>query len=391
MSRTLRFFLASEASSADPKTTVVNVKTVECDEMLFRFPPHLQAITLHPKIAETAVYKAARKSMTSRGQFRVFNVTLPAESARLYFDAESNPIFSDELLEEVRDDPVSQSPKSMLIPTVVNSSRSLTTILKDAVVEKFDGKFINATAWLEIFESECVRLEVSEDRYWEAIRLFLEAGAVDWFNSARVEIKSKQWALWKASFLSSFQSKGWSSSRAAYTFRFISGSLVEYANKKRSLLVNMNPAIDEFSKLSLIVHGLPFAVQDKLDRNTIQNCSDLFEKLNSLDRSSRPFPKSADGSKSNFTTFSKSSFQNQNSNVKKGPCTYCEKKGHPGRSHFEADCITKMYDSKKFSKSGQNNVKPAVHNVESNVNTETKTINLAEFDEFLNDLNIKNM
>lgn len=63
----------------------------------------------------------------------------------------------------------------------ITKQKPLSTILKDAVLSKFGAgqKSVNASAWLNLFESECIRLEVPSDRFWEALRLFLEKSAED--------------------------------------------------------------------------------------------------------------------------------------------------------------------------------------------------------------------
>lgn len=66
-------------------------------------------------------------------------------------------------------------------PAIDNQAthKSLRKLLKDSVLENFGLKPNNANMWIEIFESECRRLEIQEDRSWEAIRLFLENSFVD--------------------------------------------------------------------------------------------------------------------------------------------------------------------------------------------------------------------
>ena len=53
-------------------------------------------------------------------------------------------------------------------PTV-STPRSISSIVKDAVISKFDPKKSNALAWIAILERECVRLNVEEERYWEVL------------------------------------------------------------------------------------------------------------------------------------------------------------------------------------------------------------------------------
>ena len=49
------------------------------------------------------------------------------------------------------------------------------------MLEKYDGETENAHQWLEFFEKECSRFEITDDRdKIEIFRLFLEKSCVDW-------------------------------------------------------------------------------------------------------------------------------------------------------------------------------------------------------------------
>ena len=121
---------------------------------------------------------------------------------------------------------------------------------KDAVIEKFGTRSINAQTWLDLFEKECLRLEVPQDRSWEAIRLFLEGAAIEWYQSTHIIFKDASWERWRSSFLEAFAQKGWSDARSAFSYRFIPGSLSEYALKKLNLLFSSNSRMDEDTKIA---------------------------------------------------------------------------------------------------------------------------------------------
>lgn len=86
--------------------------------------------------------------------------------------------------------------------------------------------------------------------------------------------------------------------------------------------------MDETTKIALIVAGLPFAVQERLDRGEIDTVSKLLAKINLLNRSPRSFLPSS----LNFR-FNKNSFEH---NIAK-------KKGFPGCHHTEAKCKTQIF------------------------------------------------
>ncbi len=228
-------------------------------------------------------------------------------------------------------------------------------------------KSVKASAWLNLFESECTRLEVPMDRFWETLRLFLEKSAEDWYNTTRLITTSTSWDYWKDSFLQNFGQKGWSDARSAVTYRFISGTLAEYAQTKVNLLISFNPKMDDLTLISLVVLGLPFHLQDRLDKVEITSIGKLISKINSFDR---PIPRTISN---NLSYSAISPF----ASLQRTPCPYCKSKGYE-RFHAEKDCLTKARDS-HFGRSNNNfqsnpNVKykqsekKAINNVEVNNN-----------------------
>ena len=115
--------------------------------------------------------------------------------------------------------------------------------------------------------------------------------------------------------------------------------------------------MDDLTKIALIVLGLPFFVQDKIDPAEISSVSKLMSKLNSFDR-----PRStSDRSKSSSSSVSNSSSNAFSSLKDKELCAYCLTKGKSLR-HLESNCRNKLYDTQRNS---QSNVPKKVNNVES--------------------------
>ena len=56
---------------------------------------------------------------------------------------------------------------------------SLASIAKDMVLEKFGSHHINASSWLDMFESECTCVKLDDDKRWQVVRLFMEGPAMD--------------------------------------------------------------------------------------------------------------------------------------------------------------------------------------------------------------------
>lgn len=82
----------------------------------------------------------------------------------------------------------------------------------------------------------------------------------------------------------------------------------------------------------------------------------------------------------NFKSFTSTpNVKSESDKLKKGPCTYCEKNGHPGRAHFESECYTKKFDEETRRK--RNNLKNSVEN---------KFTNLVELGEVMDEFERKN-
>ena len=248
---------------------MVKVKSMQIgdEDEIYIFPDYLQLIDHHEELMKTTAAKTAKKALTTRGKKRNPFITLSAELKKLYIDGDGNAVFNGEMLKEIMDDipqTYSHTPSDAASTDQSAKPKSLSTLLKDAVIEKFGSKPTNAMAWLNIFETECKWLGILENRYWEVIRLDLENSAVDWYQTTRMTFKNASWDRWRSSFLDAFAQKGWSNARSAISFRYILGSLSEYALRKENLLVNFNPIMDDDTKIALIVVNLPVSIQERL-------------------------------------------------------------------------------------------------------------------------------
>ena len=113
----------------------------------------------------------------------------------------------------------------------------------------------------------------------KCLRLFLEGRATDWYQANRIKLPQGDWSELSASFVKVFSEKGWSKIRYAYDCRYLTGSLIEHALKKECLLLEVESKMSLVSRTNLIVLGLPWHVQDKLDRESITDTDDLINKL----------------------------------------------------------------------------------------------------------------
>lgn len=357
MSVKVRFTICSVASPIDPKTTIVQLITMQVfgQAITYAFPEEFRDLSFHEDLMGLPAAKLAKKDLKPRWTRRAFNVTLPEKLVKVYFDDDENPIFNNKMLDDyVYSDLASSSSSTVshsaqgVLSTNLGAAQvtSLSSITKNAVISKYGSKShsSNAESWLQIFECECKRLLIEENRYWEVIRLFLEDSAEKWYCTTRLSNPSTSWEFWRQSFLENFGSRGLSAARSAWSYRYIAGSMSDYTQNKLNLLVSYNPKMTELDKMTHLALGLPRHLQDKINFSETSTMGKLLSQINAFDTSR------SDSTRNSGLSPSSKSF-----------CPYCKKKGFE-RFHAEKDCLTKARDA-KYRNSGNsnlNNVK-AVH------------------------------
>lgn len=361
----VRFTLRAEPSHRDPKSTVPHLIAIQFidDDTIYAFPDKFKELSHHGVLMALPVADSARKDLAPRWQRRTFKITLPDDVAKLYMDDEGNPVFSSTMLSEYAE---SSSSFADLPPTasvqvsanVDPKPKSVSSLVKDAVLSKFNAKnHSNPEVWLDLFESECVRLGLQRTQFWEVIRLFLEDSAEKWYHTIRQTSKSTSWDFWRESFLENFSQNSLSVARHAYSYRFNSGSLSDYFQTKHNLLVSLNPQMHEKDKILHIVLGLPNYLQNRIDLHEVSNVGRLSSVLNSFSvtpsRSSSSFSQNRNSSNSN----SSSVFSSLRPRT---PCPYCRSKGFE-RFHFEKDCFTKFRDNRSKNTKSTNNAPKAIN------------------------------
>ncbi len=336
MSVKVKFHMAMEAGP-DPKTNVKNIKSIQRldDLTTYSFPSECQLSSTHLQLSKNPTIARGLGQLSRRGQSRTLAVTLNENLYKLYFDEEGNVCFNNTYLDEIV---LQQDPQGQSLTTQKKSLKSLT---KDMVIEKFTGKSQNANSWIISFEKECRRLEINQSQFAETLRLCLEGSALEWYsiNLKLVELTAP-WETWKVEFLDNFTSKGWSDVTYAYTFKYYSGSLSEYAFKKINLLLEADPTLSVTSRINFVVIGLPNFIKDRLNKSDIESQADLISELNNLES----FVNRHKG-KSQYVHPRKNNNENSHSSQDKNPlrkdyypCPLCEKAGFLNRYHKETDC-----------------------------------------------------
>lgn len=65
----------------------------------------------------------------------------------------------------------------------------------------------------------------------------------------------------------------------ALSFKYREGLLIDYAMRKERLLLDMNKDMDSKTLITLITTGLPEFIMNRLDREELQDTTDLFNEI----------------------------------------------------------------------------------------------------------------
>lgn len=333
-----RFHFASEA--LDSKTTIVKVKSIQLldqPEVVYLFPRDAQTNVQHSQLFTHPVTKGVLNTLKTRNKYRKVVITLLADGLRnIYLDDEGNVFFSGIYLEGVQADISSQSSPA---PQNPNLERSIHSVTKNMVLEKFNGKNFNAGEWLKLFKLECNRLDIAEGKYSEVLRLFLEGPPLEWYTLfLNTHTLVHPWESWNNSFVDTFDVKNWSEIAYAYNYKYLNGSFLDFALRKRSLLLNVDPELTTNSQINLIIIALPNFIRSRIAKKELANIDYLMSALGQIEPQER---------KINTISYERKFPSKQTEVNRNSSCSYCERKGFGHRSHAESDCRTKMNDLKK--------------------------------------------
>ncbi|GBP43532.1 hypothetical protein EVAR_87449_1 [Eumeta japonica] len=233
------------------------------------------------------------------------------DTLKSYYDEVGNMIFQDQFLEEITqeesvipnrknlDDPIVKTLEKFIEIQQNKEKQSMKKIAARFVIEKFDGKNMNAYNWMETFEKECARFDtVEEEEKIEIFRLFLEKSCLDWYSSIMIK-HGLQSSEWKLIFLQTYANKSWTTSKYAVFFKYQTGSLLEYTIKKEKLLLEVRKAIDQGTLIDIIAAGLPDFITDRINKEEIVQTKDLFNELGKLEHlvAKKKFSKKKDDAK----------------------------------------------------------------------------------------------
>ncbi|ESN91473.1 hypothetical protein HELRODRAFT_165511 [Helobdella robusta] len=287
----LRFEFAVLPAS-DGKSNVYCATSITTrDEKVFAIPEELQSASLHKELIKTAAYNKIKNSLKKRHQTRKIWITMTNELSNVYIDEDGNLQFGDQYLEEIEQKQASgnlgKNTDSLekLFTKFIESSQGLKKqnlkyIAEKFIIERFTSKNTNPSQWIDVFEKECLRFDITEDeKKIEILRLFMDKSCADWYSSMIIKLTlNSEWSIWKNKFCESFANQGWNQVTYALLFKYKDGSLVDYAIKKEKLLLDMRTSIDTGTLVDLIAAGLPGFVLEKINRQSMEDTVDLFMK-----------------------------------------------------------------------------------------------------------------
>jgi len=132
---------------------------------------------------------------------------------------------------------------------------------------------------------ECSRLEINQDtNKIELLRLLLEEYCMDWYSSMLIKYTlDSPWKKWKKIFCDTYADKGWTPVRYAIEYKYMKGSLLEYALKKERILLEVNKSLEKQILIDLIAVGFPSYICDRINRNSLEEIEDLFNEIRGLE------------------------------------------------------------------------------------------------------------
>lgn len=325
-------------STVDGKSNFIAITSIATpDDKVFLIPEELQPVSLHKQILTTTTYATVKSTLKKRYQTRNVWIKTTQDILKTYVDEDDNMIFLDQFLEESTQEKLaiaskmsSEDPIVKILEKLVEDKQNedkkcIKKLAERFVIEKFNGKNSSAYQWMEVFEKECARFDiVKEEEKIEIFRLFLEKSCIDWYSSMMIKHGlHSEWSEWKSSFLQTYTNKGWTSSKYALSFRYQSGSLLEYAVKKEKLLLQERKTIDEGTLIDIIAAGLPDFITDRINKEEIVHAKDLFNELGKLEH---------------LVQRKKIIKRKEDTKPIKEKCTICEKLNKGVRYHPEDSC-----------------------------------------------------
>lgn len=87
---------------------------------------------------------------------------------------------------------------------------------------------------------------------------------MDWYNATLTNLTLElEWLQWKQKFCEIYANKGWIPVTNAMSYKYLSGSLLDYAVRKQNLLIQTDKTMTVTTLINLIAMGLPNYVRNR--------------------------------------------------------------------------------------------------------------------------------
>ena len=372
----------------DSKT--VFVKAISSDKQTwYEFPLKYQDVMQHVELIQLPIILSGIKVIDKPSKYRKLALKLTDELKAVYFDDMDNMIFKDHLLEEMQPTTDQAISKTQSDPHTSTDDVMLMNRIKDLelklerredlnvkdVERKFNldkfNKKMNVTDWTNDFEAECARYQINTDaNKIDALKLFLEGNALDWYDTQQRRMSKDDWSQWKASFLSIYEKKNWSDLRFAYYFKYQNGPLFDYILRKQRILLESDKDMPEKYLVVQIVISLPLEIQDQIDRQTVNTVQDLLSEIKKIEEIFMRKKKENNEKVERPRTLAKSS-----PNYDRKPCYICaELKFGDNRFHPVELCFNRELYMKRIKKTNDTTPK--------SINSTNKQVNLNTVDDY---------
>lgn len=327
----LKFEFAVISKPDDNKSNIYGLLSItDIENNSYIMPKEYQPLNLHTELIKNKTVEMVKNSIKKRHERREVWINLTSDMTKTYYDNE-NMQFNGFLLEKVE----KEEKKSTTNTNHTQKKQNKLKLAERFSIEKFSKSTTNVTQWINIFEKECERLELDTDiEKIEMLRLLLDDSCKDWYLSMLIKnTVESDWSIWVQSLKETYADKGWSPIKYALNFRYLKGSILDYALKKERLLLEVNSSINKSLLIDMIAVGLPNFVTDRIDREKLKEVDDLFNKLRGLEHLIRE-----NNNSKNAPVENKSKLQKPGSTKEKTPCKTCESKGKKNRFHPESTC-----------------------------------------------------
>lgn len=348
MDEIFKFRIEKVNDPVEKKSFIGLTTIIDIDQNLaYMVPVNLQEEAIHAELFKIPAIQSARKRLLKIGDSWSVKVKITKNLFKIYFDDSENLMVGNELLEEFdlstitmqQTNQIDEAVESNLMKKIKDLEEKiskkkkidLSDVERKFVIVKFDGSG-DANEFIATFERECNRFEIiSDEEMVQVLRFFVTNTAEKWYQSKIKKLERTDWSVWRASFISVFGKKSWSTIKGAISFRYMTGAYLDYMLTKENMLLDIQSDLQETTLVNLIVIGLPLEIQTKLDRDVVTTMDKLFEEVSKLESNNK---------KEKFS-MNRNQRRMPDKPTEKKPCGHCKSLGFENNYHPEVLCRNK--------------------------------------------------